>query len=323
MVAMTSKRDRAGEFNYLRPEVASSLYRNGRVGLDRDPDGNDSNLRGLDMEKVSTTVIDARALPDAPTIGAQGFELLERRLEQPDLDFFDHEAVARRYYPEVEAIMTDALGAASARAFDHNVRWAGGKAARKRLEGGQDVQAPIHLTHGDYTLTSAPARLRQLCRPPSGNDTLKGILGEGESALDADDVEAAIRGDRRFAIINLWRNIAAEPVATHPLAFCDAQTVEPSDLVVFEIHYQDRVGENYFTKHAPRHRWHYYPAMTRDEPVLLKQWDSAGGIARSKGEAGDVGTTSTFTLHSAFDDPTSPPDAPDRTSIEVRCVVMY
>ena len=33
---------------------------------------------------------------------------------------------------------------------------------------------------------------------------------------------------------------------THPLALCDAQTVEPDDLVVFEIHYADRVGENYF-----------------------------------------------------------------------------
>ena len=41
----------------------------------------------------------------------------------------------------------------------------------------------------------------------------------------------------RIAIINVWRNIAHEPVAIHPLALCDAQTVRPEDLVVFELHY--------------------------------------------------------------------------------------
>ena len=93
---------------------------------------------------------------------------------------------------------------------------------------------------------------------------------------------------RRFAIINLWRNIAEEPVATHPLALCDAQSVHPQDLVVFEIHYQDRVGENYFAKHSQTHRWYYYPAMTRDEALLIKQWDSAGSLARSRGAYPDA-----------------------------------
>lgn len=31
----------------------------------------------------------------------------------------------------------------------------------------------------------------------------------------------------------------------------------------------------------------------------------------------------TFSFHSAFEDPASPPDAPDRWSIEVRCMVIY
>jgi len=32
---------------------------------------------------------------------------------------------------------------------------------------------------------------------------------------------------------------------------------------------------------------------------------------------------STFVLHSAFKDPSSKPDAPDRESIEVRCIVVW
>jgi hypothetical protein len=179
--------------------------------------------------------------------------------------------------------------------------------------------------HGDYTLTSAPQRLRDLARPPSGNDTLRLFLAEGESLLREEDVESAIE-EGRFAIINVWRNIADEPVATRPLALCDAQSVHPEDLVVFEIHYEDRVGENYFAKHAPRHCWYYYPELTRDEVVLIKQWDSAGNVARSKGALADaqgVGDPCTFSFHSAFTDSSAPPDAPDRWSIEVRCAVLY
>ena len=31
----------------------------------------------------------------------------------------------------------------------------------------------------------------------------------------------------------------------------------------------------------------------------------------------------TFSFHSAFKDPATPADAPDRWSIEVRCIVIY
>jgi hypothetical protein len=121
----------------------------------------------------------------------------------------------------------------------------------------------------------------------------------------------------------VWRNIASEPVATRPLALCDAHSVGPEDRVVFEIHYADRIGENYFARHREDHRWYFYPALIRDEALLIKQWDSSGELARYNGARGDThgdGAPSTFSFHSAFEDPTTPPDAPERWSIEVRCV---
>ena len=77
------------------------------------------------------------------------------------------------------------------------------------------------------------------------------------------------------------------------------------------------------------HGWYYYPEMTMDEVILLKQWDSRGAVAcgaHSDGEEeknGDETKTSTFTIHSAFIDPTYGKDAPPRKSIEVRCVVIW
>ena len=51
--------------------------------------------------------------------------------------------------------------------------------------------------------------------------------------------------------------------------------------------------------------------MRPSEAVLLKCYDSADdGRAR-------------MTAHTGFDDPTSPPDAPPRESIETRAFVFY
>jgi hypothetical protein len=51
--------------------------------------------------------------------------------------------------------------------------------------------------------------------------------------------------------------------------------------------------------------------MQADEPVLIRCFDSAReGAAR-------------FSAHTGFDDPTSPPDAPPRESLEVRILVFF
>lgn len=317
----------AGVFRYLADTVRPSLYRTGEVLIRRNVDGSDSGMQGVDLSARECVVHDARPnVGDARcTLERNGFELLRKGIKGNPVDFFDHAEVVERYYRDCVRIVEEATGA-RAFAFDHNVRSAGGKQQGARIRGGQQVQGPAHVVHGDYTLTSAPQRLRDLTRPPGANDTVRAVLSDGESLITPAQAARALEGRARFAIINVWRNIADVPVATHPLALCDAQTVVPDDLVVFEIHYQDRIGENYFARHAPRHRWFYYPAMTRDEALLIKQWDSAGALARSEGRLGDAADAAapcTFSFHSAFEDPTTPPDAPDRWSIEVRCMVIY
>lgn len=315
---------------YLAASVESSLYRNGRVFTRRDRDGNDDAYHGAVMEDREVVINDARRLDHSErrTIEAHGFELLHRPLQRSDLRFFDHRQVVRDYYRECAEIVRQATNAARVYAFDHNIRWAVGKDGRQRIAGGQQVQGPIHVVHGDYTLVSAPQRLRDLACPPGANDTLRSVLDDGESLLAADVVSATLDEGRRFAFINVWRNIDHSPVLSDPLALCDGRSVVPEDLVVFEIHYPDRIGENYFAKHALRHEWWYYPSVTRDETILIKQWDSAGAFARSAGASADDGAGNadapcTFSFHSAFSDPGTPADAPDRQSIEVRCVVLY
>ena len=58
----------------------------------------------------------------------------------------------------------------------------------------------------------------------------------------------------------------------------------------------------------------------------IKQWDSTGRLARSRGVNADAKNPEcpcTFSFRSVIEGPATAPDAPDRWSIEVRCVALY
>ncbi|MBN9490065.1 MAG: methyltransferase [Alphaproteobacteria bacterium] len=197
-------------------------------------------------------------------------------------DFYDDQEVQSTYFAEVEALVKRETGAAKVVMFDHTVR-----TADRAVERG--LRTPVRSVHNDYTEKSGPQRVRDL--------------------LPADEAEARLA--KRFAEYNVWRNIAHDPIEMTPLGFVDAQTIAPRDLAVCDLVYADRTGEIYQGVYNADHRWCYFPAMTRDEAILIKCFDSAkDGRAR-------------FSLHSAFDDPTSPANPKPRQSIEVRTLAFF
>ena len=149
------------------------------------------------------------------------------------------------------------------------------------------IREPVLSAHNDYTEWSGPNRVRE-------------VMGaEAEELLK-----------RRFAVIQVWRAIA-KPIVSHPLAMADARSVAPDDLLIAERRYPNRVGQTYRLKYNARHRWFYFPEMKRDEAIVFKVYDSEkDGRAR-------------FTPHTAFEDPTTPPGAPPRQSIEARALVFF
>lgn len=314
---------RPGDFNYMHDGAQSSLFRNGAVYTERNADGSDSGFVGVDLVPHRVDVVDARTLNGADRVSLElnGFEAMDAPVS--GFDFLDQDDIINRYYRECEALVAEQTGG-RAFAFDHNIRSVLGKKSKERLPGGQQVQGPAKVVHGDYTLVSAPQRLRDLAQPSRLNDTRQ--MPDGQSLLQSAEVEAAVSDEGRFAIINVWRNIADEPVLTNPLAMCDAKTISLEDLVTFEIRYADRTGENYFAKYNEQHQFYFYPELRGDEALLLKQWDSDGYLAQTNGAAADQDSqngSSTFAFHSAFDDLSVGEGAPDRRSIEVRCVVLY
>ena len=221
----------------------------------------------------------ARPIARELSVDTHGFVLI--RNDTGVRDFYDEAELRNVYYKEVEQLVKMATGAAKVVIFDHTIRVADGAVER-------GLRAPVQIVHNDYTEKSGPQRARDLLEPS----------------------EAAARLQRRFAEYNVWRPIVG-PVQMFPLTLADAGSIATEDLVIADLVYEDRTGEIYHGRYNPDHRWYYFPAMQRQEAVLIKCYDSeTDGLAR-------------FSLHSAFEDPTTPAAAPPRESIEVRTFAFF
>jgi hypothetical protein len=231
-------------------------------------------------QNFKVRVHDARPIASELSLDKQAIKLVDH--ETRIRDFYDENEVKTAYYAEVEALLKRETGASKVVIFDHTVR-----TADQAVERG--YRPPVQSVHCDYTEASGPRRVRDLLPPD----------------------EAAERLKKRFAEYNVWRSIAPEPVEMAPLGLVDAESIAPRDLAVCDLVYTDRTGEIYQGVYNPDHRWYYFPKMTRNEAVLIKNYDSLkDGRAR-------------FSLHSAFTDPTSPANPKPRQSIEVRALAFF
>ncbi|MEC5159516.1 MULTISPECIES: CmcJ/NvfI family oxidoreductase [unclassified Janthinobacterium] len=264
------------QLEYLRPTAARPYNY-----MFAPPDG--AAWQNCEYQRHSLQVGDARGGGVEPSLDGAGFALLRSRSAVQD--FYDNDEVVRTYYPEVAELALAASGASRAFVFDHLVRQRqpGAPQAFGRRDGARPGAAG--RVHCDFTPASAQRRLAL--------------------ALDGEE-----RPPRRYSIVNLWRTLR-HPVLDAPLALCDARTVAPADLVASDLFYPSRRGEIFQTLHNEHHRWWYFPAMTSDETLLFKQFDS------------QAERFACFTPHAAFAHPHAPAGAPLRESIEIRCLLVF
>lgn len=127
--------------------------------------------------------------------------------------------------------------------------------------------------------------------------------------LPADEAERRLAG--RHMLINVWRPLVM--VESAPLGLCDARTVRREDLFDSEI--VGGLGGLDFSLWGfnlawhPDHKWCWVPHMQPWQALVFKLFDSVPDAVQ-------------FTAHSAFEDPTAPPDAAPRQSVELRTIAF-
>ncbi|HUI60820.1 MAG TPA: CmcJ/NvfI family oxidoreductase [Steroidobacteraceae bacterium] len=246
---------------------------------------NDHSRDVLHLEERLVNIEDARARQDPPSLEREGFALFGHRSVVQD--FRDSAAVARIHPAEIEELILKLSGAARAVVSSPGVlRFSERSADSGRLNNSRPARF-IHIDVSDPTARMFADRSRpsEVNRPP-----------------------------RRFAHYNVWR-VLSPPPQDVPLAVCDARSLAPQDLVaadaIFDVQGQPEWSfEGLVVRFNPAHRWSYFPNMHRDEVIVFKTNDSDPAHPH-------------HVPHTAFDDPTCPPGAVPRASIEMRAVAYW
>jgi hypothetical protein len=217
----------------------------------------------------------------------EGFQLVPHTTAVRN--FLDNEELERVYYPEVCRLIREVTGArAAAVAATPFVRFG----ERSRQSGQLRNSRPARFVHIDY--------------------------GDGRGKALAEEVFATLEDRawqyRRFVHYNLWR-VLTPPPQDVPLAVCDASSLVRADLIealaVFDFAgVPERTADSYVVRYNPAHRWRYFRDMTPDEALIFVTNES--DPARPH-----------HVPHTAFDDPSCPPTATPRSSIEIRVVAYF
>jgi len=151
------------------------------------------------------------------------------------------------------------------------------------------VDTPARGAHNDITLKSGP-------------EVVFRIFSEEELAK-------YLRPGYRIRIVNTWRPLL--PVCEdRPLAFCDASSIDPSDLLPADRVLPHTVGEIYYLRFNPNHKWYWLEEQTPDDVVLMTMYDTKpGDHAR-------------YCPHISFENPRAPSNALPRRSVETRSIVV-
>ena len=116
----------------------------------------------------------------------------------------------KTYFSMCESLALRATGASYARAFDFTLRDSRIKGVHTKPGGDNSARGPVNGVHTDYTNNSP------------GVQSIKHLLYN----------KMGLGKDVQFSLINVWRNISDKgPIQTWPLAVCDADSVDPSELI--------------------------------------------------------------------------------------------
>jgi len=254
----------------------------GRARVDV-PDWSRTNLV---LEKHDVTIEDARPIGDALSLDREGFMLA--RHENPLSPEADLATEGQRYLQSVADLLASLTGAQRVLAQ--------GKGLLKRHAERANVDGsigPSRWAHMDYTRYAARKWLDWI---------------EAWEGLDLKDYP-------RWAIYQTWRCISPPP-QDNTLVMCDASSIRPEDLIVFDACVAkpyDEPGnqfESQLCRYDPEQRWYYFPNLAADELLVWKGFDSD--------EARD-----TQPLHNSADIPGLPDDVAPRVSVEARFIAFF
>jgi len=233
-----------------------------------------------------------------------GFVLINHVTNMKETDWTNQKAVKDIYNKELEPIIKEILFPKNK---IKNIPW-----ANDILRRGPGTSSPFYglAVHGDYGF---------------GVDEYKKSLdtfsADGDNySVEKWHTEYEKKDVAGFMVINFWRPVLPMkgPVRKIPLAMCDTVTVKPEDMIKKHLFgFVPGLKKplwNSSLRFNEDQKWYYYPDMTCNETLVFKQVV----LFKDNPEACKMQC-----FHSAFKDPTTPPNSEVRQSCEYRIPIWF
>lgn len=249
------------------------------------------------IQRVPALIRDIRGLEHNFSLDEQGFVIQPLVSKMPSISAFNTpESVESIYYPEIDALLKNLVGAKDVVIYEHFIR---ARTVEDALQAPivtndiPDVDAPVRRVHLDQTPTSSRQELDFRVKDPK-------LLG------------------RPFAIYNVWKPLS--PVKRDPLCLMDCRTIQQKDLKPVPFVLPDIGPVEIYAIRAPsgeevgRHKWYYLKDQTPEEVLVFRIFDERyfrDGVVEKFGAP-----------HTSFTDPGTE-HLPARQSIELRCFCFF
>ncbi|MCJ1434733.1 hypothetical protein MMC27_004103 [Xylographa pallens] len=247
------------------------------------PDQRYTNLVYEDREE---TFHDVRGKETTFTLNDHGFTYRRHNFEFDDYE--DREAVEANYLPKVEEfIKAEVEDVDKVFFFDWRLRHNASLPKGTIIDLNDPTDWLLPAVHAHVDQSPGAALSRTLLQLPEEADFL-------------------LRG--RVRIITVWKPLRNR-VEDWPLAVCDGSNVEEDDLLETDHIRRQYNGANMNALYREKYKWYYLRRQGPDEPLLLKQFDSATDVKAIRAP------------HVSFEHRHVRVNAPKRESIEVRALV--
>ena len=194
-------------------------------------------------------------------------------------DFRDEEQIESIYHREMERLVEGVTGAHRAFARSHLIR----------------TEKPIDFNDGYARFVHCDYNMKRL-------------VEMSETVLETHGVEP--QKNWRYVWYNTWQPFDHK-VENNPLAFIDWESLPLDDVI--DYYYTGRGQDSLVAApvYSNTHKWCYFPNMTTDEVIVLKQMD------------GRDGDRSVYCPHTSFDFLEQVEDSLPRRSVETRLLAVF
>ncbi|OJD27087.1 hypothetical protein ACJ73_01527 [Blastomyces percursus] len=224
------------------------------------------------------------------SLDKEGFQWISHCAEES----LDTETSIDKYIQQMEDFVKTYLKANAVRTYQYQLRKVGGDPNNR------DIRPASNMIHIGMPTTLGQHKQKvinsiDMTPMASRNRAIRIFQEKGAKVLDG-----------RVRLLSVWRPLFG-PIKDYPLAVCDSETVVKGDLIESDHIYPDFESETYCVLHNTDHRWYYLSDQTKDEVLLITNYDSQ---------------THRRVPHTGFQMPSSNGVTRARESLELKVVVI-